>query len=171
MLCTLNPTSSMWASKRTRGPVPPKSQRTDPNPSVVILPKEVIVRNLENFRKNFENAVIDALRKRWTTLQADFCFDGGPSPLGLEKLVSLFSMVGFASILAVVIFALEHIVKFTFKSRDKREVRKLFAKQRRKETEFDRQLNKIMTDFEIDDREEFAQYVARTIKLAKKVKF
>ena len=121
--------------------------------------------------RNFENGVMDSLRKRWTTFPSELCLEEGSNSLGLEKLVSLFALIASASILAVLIFVLESVLGFALSRRSKSQVTDItFKPPSSRQTIYQGQLNRIIFEFNIQDKSEFVAEVSRTINLVKKLR-
>ena len=116
--------------------------------------------------RHFENGVIFALRNRWTTYRLDHCSVNEPQPLGLEKLISLFGLLGMAAVCASVIFSMEKLTGH-MANKITAESKRAFLNMR---PELMAKLNDMMVIHGIANRNLFIYEVQKIVHLASKSK-
>ena len=120
----------------------------------------------------FENGVIEVLRNRWTTFKMDHCLNTEPTSLGLEKLISLFGLLGTSALLALVVFCFEKVAGFGggpfLSSAERSKVDdEMFFVQSVVEGAMQSHLNRVMLKFSIGDRRLFMDEMRHLLALAK----
>ena len=121
--------------------------------------------------RHFESGVLFALRNRWTTFNTDHCKTNEPSPLGLEKLISLFGLLAVSSLAAIFVFALEKISSIERSKTNEKVIpvkRDFWPSGRGNQDEIWMNLDFIVEKFQIREKKQFTQEMQKLLLLSKR---